>query len=129
MPGDAVVNTNAVNWPSPGLANFKVQEMQIKLHRWAGENKSRRFDDLFNLVYDRAFLMHAWERVASNAGARTAGVDRATVAYIKDRVGVQQFLEHIRNLLKSGEFEPVMVRQVMIPKPQSTVDLRVIAVL
>ena len=34
---------------------------------------SRRFDDLFNLVYDRAFLMHAWERVSSNAGARTAG--------------------------------------------------------
>ncbi len=27
MPEDAVVNTNAVNWPSPGLANFKVQEM------------------------------------------------------------------------------------------------------
>ncbi len=116
MPEDAVVNTNAVNWPSPGLANFKVQEMQIKLHRWAGADRSRRFDDLFNLVYDPSFLMHAWERVASNAGARTPGVDRATVAYIKDRVGVQEFLEHIRNSLKSGEFEPVMVRQVMIPK-------------
>ncbi len=60
--------------------------------------------------------MSAWERVASNAGARTAGVDRATVAYIKHRVGVEEFLEHIRNSLKSGEFEPVMVRQVMIPK-------------
>ena len=48
---------------------------------------SRRFDDLFNLVYDRAFLMHAWERVSSNAGSRTAGVDRATVAWIETMWG------------------------------------------
>jgi hypothetical protein len=54
--------------------------MQIKLHRWAGEDSSRWFGDLFNLVYDPAFLVHAWERVAANAGARTPGVDRATVA-------------------------------------------------
>ena len=28
----------------------KVREMQAKLHRWAGEDPSRRFGDLFNLV-------------------------------------------------------------------------------
>ena len=90
--------------------------MQIKLHRWAGEDSARRFGDLFNLVYDPAFLMHAWERVASNAGARTPGVDRATVARIETRVGVEAFLGQVRDLLKSGEFRPVEVRQVMIPK-------------
>ncbi|MFF5210538.1 Tn3 family transposase [Streptosporangium sp. NPDC000396] len=90
--------------------------MQIKLHRWATDNPGRRFDDLFNLVYDPAFLVHAWERVSSNAGARTAGVDRTTVAWIETRIGVETFLEEIRNSLKSGEFEPVEVRQVMIPK-------------
>ena len=35
----------------------------------------RRFDDLFNLVYDPAFLVVAWGRVRGNKGARTAGVD------------------------------------------------------
>ena len=93
--------------------------MQTKLHGWAGADRSRRFDDLFNLVYDRAFLMHAWERVSSNAGARTPGVDRATVARIEAQVGVVAFLEGIRESLKSGEFRPVEVRQVMIPKGSS----------
>jgi RNA-directed DNA polymerase len=90
--------------------------MQVKLHRWAGEERSRRFGDLFNLVYDPAFLVHAWERVAGNVGARTPGVDRATVAWIETRIGVEVFLRHVRDSLKSGEFAPVEVRQVMIPK-------------
>jgi RNA-directed DNA polymerase len=93
--------------------------MQIKLHQWAGGDLSRRFGDLFNLVYDPAFLVHAWERVSSNAGARTPGVDRATVAMIETWVGVEAFLGQIRDSLKSGEFRPVEVRRVMIPKGKS----------
>jgi RNA-directed DNA polymerase len=93
-----------------------VRRMQVKLHRWAGADRSRRFGDLFNLVYDPAFLVHAWERVATNTGARTPGVDRATVRYIESRIGVVPFLQRVRDLLKAGEFGPVPVRQVMIPK-------------
>jgi RNA-directed DNA polymerase len=119
MSEDAPVNTGAVAWPDSGSADYAVRSMQIKLHRWAGGDPSRRFGDLFNLVYDRAFLVHAWERVASNAGARTPGVDKATVAWIETRVGVVAFLSQIRDLLKSGEFRPVEVRQVMIPKGTS----------
>ena len=63
--------------------------------------------------------MHAWERVASNKGARTAGIDRATVAQIETCIGVEAFLGQIRDTLKSGEFRPVEVRQVMIPKRTS----------
>src|SRR5262249_2409589 len=63
-----------------------------------------------------AFLVVAWQRVATNVGARTAGVDRMTVSYIEHRIGVTRFLDHVRGLLKSGEFRPVPVRQVMIPK-------------
>jgi RNA-directed DNA polymerase len=116
MSEDALVNTSAVEWPSPDSAYFAVRRMQTKLHRWAGEDVSRRFGDLFNLVYDPAFLMHAWERVSTNKGARTAGIDQATVALIESRVGVTAFLGQIRDSLKSGEFAPVEVRQVMIPK-------------
>lgn len=116
MPEDAVANASAVQWPDPMVAAATVRGMQIKLHRWAGSDASRRFDDLFNLVYDPAFLVHAYQRVAGNVGARTAGIDRATVAMIESSIGVQAFLEHIRCSLKSGEFEPVEVRQVLIPK-------------
>lgn len=60
--------------------------------------------------------MHAWERVSSNAGGRTPGIDRVTTFQVKTRIGVEAFLERIRTSLKSGEFEPAEVRQVMIPK-------------
>ena len=52
MSGEALVNTSAVEWPHPDSAYFMVRRMQAKLHRWAGGDPSRRFGDLFNLVYD-----------------------------------------------------------------------------
>ncbi len=119
MPEGALANASAVEWPHPDSAYFAVRGMQAKLHHWAGEDSSRRFGDLFNLVYSPAFLVHAWERVASNAGARTPGADKATVAMIETWVGVEAFLSQIRESLKAGEFRPVEVRQVMIPKGTS----------
>jgi RNA-directed DNA polymerase len=116
MPEDAPANTGAVAWPDSGSAFAAVRGMQTKLHRWASVDDARRFGDLFNLVHDPAFLVHGWERVSSNVGARTPGVDRATVAWIESRIGVEAFLGQLRDLLKSGEFRPVEVRQVMIPK-------------
>ena len=117
MSEDAPVNTGAARWPHPDTAYFAVRRMQSKLHRWAGEEASRRFGDLFNLVYRPAFLVHAFERVASDAGAKTAGIDGMTVAQVKAREGGElEFLARLRDSLKSGEYQPVEVRQVMIPK-------------
>lgn len=116
MVEDAPVNTGAAAWPDTDSAAMVVRRMQIKLHRWAIDDSDRRFGDLFNLVYDPAFLVHAWERVAGNTGARTGGVDRATVATITSRVGVASFLQEIRDSVKSRTFVPVAVREVLIPK-------------
>ncbi|WP_406386916.1 group II intron reverse transcriptase/maturase [Streptomyces sp. NBC_01618] len=71
---------------------------------------------MHNLVCDPAFLVAAWERVSTNKGAQTPGIDRATASRIESWVGVEAFLEQIRDSLKSDEFRPVEVRQVMIPK-------------
>ena len=116
MDGATPVNTGVVAWPSVDAAGVMVRRMQAKLHRWASEDSARRFGDLFNLVYDPAFLVNAWERVAGNDGARTAGVDGVTVAQVETRVGIGVFLGQIRDLLKSGEYRPSPVRQVKIPK-------------
>jgi RNA-directed DNA polymerase len=117
MSEDASVNTDATRiWPDPDSAYLAVRRMQTKLHRWAGEDPSRRFGDLYNLVYDPAFLVCAWERVSTNKGAKTAGIDKVTVAWIETRVGVEAFLGQIRDSLKFGEFAPREVRQVWIPK-------------
>ena len=60
--------------------------MQAKLHRWAAADPGRRFDDLFNLVYDPATWW--WRSIGSRAtpGPDTAGVDGLTVADV-DRAG------------------------------------------
>ncbi|GIE85498.1 group II intron reverse transcriptase/maturase [Actinoplanes regularis] len=116
MPGETLVNTG-VPWPSAEDAAARVLEIQTKLHRWAGNDPSAKFDDLFNLVADPGFLMVAWGRVRSNTGARTAGVDGWTARQVEQHYGVEQFLSTIRELLRSGQFTPKPVRERLIPKP------------
>ena len=65
-------------WPDLPEAENRVLAMQTKLHLWATGDPGRRFDDLFNLVHDPAFLTTAWSRVRRNKGARSAGVDGVT---------------------------------------------------
>src|SRR6266581_9600564 len=101
MSEEALVNPGAVAWPDDYTASVMVRSMQARVHRWAGEDPSRRFGDLFNLVYDPEFLAEAWMRVAANAGSRTPGIDKATVASIENRGGAGAFLEEIRDSLKS----------------------------
>ena len=68
MPGDASSNDDA---PRPGPAGSwtRVSEMQAKLHRWAVADPARRFDDLFNFVYDPRAL--AWWTVPDLVDTRS----------------------------------------------------------
>jgi RNA-directed DNA polymerase len=97
-------------------AERRVLEIQNKLHRWASDDPHRRFDDLYNLVADPAFLLVAWDRVRGNKGARTAGVDGETAHYIEAVRGLQGFLSELRDDLKARTFEPLPVRRRAIPK-------------
>jgi len=96
MPKDAPPNGDAL--PDDDIAGElpvgprrRVSEMQAKLHRWAAADPGRRFDDLFNLVHDPATLIVAWDRVATNRGANTAGAfgpcpqDSRTVRRLRPR--------------------------------------------
>jgi RNA-directed DNA polymerase len=116
MVEDAPVNSGAPVWPSAEVAAERVRRMQLKLHYWAREGPARCFDDLYNLVYDPAFLVDAFERVAGNKGSKTAGVDGWTVAQVRSRIGVEEFLEQVRGELKARTFCPAPVRRVEIPK-------------
>lgn len=109
------MNTGAP-FPPPVVARERVLKIQTKLHRWASAQPDRRFDDLFNLITDPAVLAVAWQRVRTNRGARTAGVDGSTAHYIEDVRGVQEFLTDLRDQLRSREFTPLPVRERMIPK-------------
>jgi len=132
MPGDAPPNGDA---PDPtALAPVaqgswaRVREMQTKLHRWAVADPGRRFDDLFNLVCDPATLLVAFDRVAGNTGARTAGVDGLRVVDVEEQIGASGFLDDLRADLKSGAFRPLPVRERKIPKAGGSGKLRALGI-
>jgi RNA-directed DNA polymerase len=97
-------------------AERRVLEIQTKLHRWATNDPHKKFDDLFNLVTDPAFLLVAWDRVRGNKGAKTPGVDGLTAVSVQAGIGVDRFLSELRSALKDRTFQPLPVRERMIPK-------------
>ena len=107
------MNTGA-SWPDLDQAWLRVRQMQRKLHQWAAEDSGRRFDDVFNLVYDPSFLVVAWDRVRSNRGSRSAGIDGVAPRQIGARS--TRMLAELREELKARQFSPVPVRETMIPK-------------
>lgn len=111
----SLVNTDELQRALSG-AQLRVLKIQVKLHRWARDDSHRRFDDLFNLVADPAFLLVAWDRVRGNKGARTAGVDGRTARSVAAGQGVEEFLDELRSQLKDRSFRPLPVRERMIPK-------------
>ncbi len=114
MSGESGVDA-PVAWPSVFTAEARVRRMQTKLHRWAVADRGFRFDDVFNFVCDPATLVMAFERVAGNAGARTAGVDGMRAIDV-EASGVIAHLNQIRSALRAGTFRPLPVRERMIPK-------------
>ena len=106
-------------WPDLDEAELRVHQMQTKLHQWATADPGRRFDDLFNLVVDPAFLVVAWNRVRGNKGARTAGVDGVKPASIV--FGAGELLGGLRDDLKGRRYTPSRVREKAIPKASGKV--------
>jgi len=118
IPEDAPPNGGAPTEQTPLGPYRRVSEMQAKLHRWAEADPGHRFDDLFNFVYDPAPLVAvAFDRVATNRGARAAGSDGLTVARIETEIGIPEFLDELHTALKSGQFQPQPVRE---PNPIGT---------
>ena len=100
-----------MNIDDPGSAleqaEARVLGIQTKLHRWARDDRHEKFDDLFNLVTDPAFLRVAWERVRGNRGSRTAGVDGVTASSVVTAAGgVEVFLEGLRSALRATRWTP-----------------------
>ena len=108
-----------VSWPDRDTAEVRVLVMQMKLHQWAKADPGRRFDDVFNLVYDPSFLVVAWNRVRGNKGARTAGIDGVAPRSIV--FGAEELLTGLRDDLKARRFVPQRVREKTIPKANGKV--------
>jgi retron-type reverse transcriptase len=91
--------------------------MQKKLSQWATEDPSKRFVDLYSLLCNETWLRVAANKALRNKGAETAGIDGRTKSnFLADFDGN---IAQLSTLLKAKTFEPVPVKRVYIPKPNS----------
>jgi RNA-directed DNA polymerase len=92
-----------------------VLGVQRKLYQWSKANPDDQWCDMWGWLTDPRMLRHAWRRVSSNKGGRTAGVDGMTVGRIQ-RKGEQRFLDGLQIELRSHAYRPSPARRKLIPK-------------
>jgi RNA-directed DNA polymerase len=90
-----------------------VGKLQRVLRAKAKESPGYRFYALYDKVFRRDVLIHAYERCLQNKGA--AGVDGQTFEDIKE-YGVARWLDELAQELKEKTYRPEAVRRVWIPK-------------
>ena len=93
-----------------------ILDVQRKLYQWSKANPDDIWRDMWGWLTDIRTLRCAWRRVASNRGARTAGVDGMTVRRIRNKPGEQRFLAGLQADLRFGAYRPNPARRVLIPK-------------
>lgn len=98
------------------LVDGKVQRLQAMLYAKARNEPDERFKRLYKYLTRREWVEAAIDRVLSNRGSRTAGVDRKTrKAYLaEDRRA--QLAASIVEELAAQAYQPQPARRVYIPK-------------
>ena len=94
-----------------------VGEMQRKLSQWATENPEDQYRDLYSLLCHETWLRVAHHSVNTNQGRETAGIDGRTMSHFNG--DLEGNLTRLREALKAKTFEPMPVKRVYIPKPNS----------
>ncbi len=91
-----------------------VQKLQTALHDKAKGSPGFRFYALYDKVYRKDVLGHAYQCCRANGGA--AGVDGQRFEDIEE-YGVERWLDELAQELKNRTYRPQPVRRVWIPKP------------
>ena len=92
----------------------KIERLQRKLYDKAKSEPEFRFYQLYDKVYRRDILAHAYAVCKHNGGA--SGVDGMTFGHIESQ-GLAEWLEGLGKELREGTYKPQAVRRVLIPKP------------
>ncbi len=92
----------------------KVGKLQTALHAKAKAAPTYRFYLLYDKLYRRDVLAHAYQRCKANHGA--AGVDGQTFADI-EAYGEERWLEELAKGLQSKTYRAAPVKRTWVPKP------------
>jgi RNA-directed DNA polymerase len=90
--------------------------VQRKLYQWSRGTPGGQYRELWGWIIDPRNLRCAWRTVATNKGKRTPGVDGVTVKHVR-KLGVETYLEGLREELRSGAYVPSPSRRKWIPSP------------
>jgi hypothetical protein len=90
-----------------------VRKLQRALYAKAKANPAYRFYALYDKVWRKDVLWHAWGCCRANGGG--AGVDGESFEQIESR-GVEGWLDGLMEELKTKTYRPQAVRRVSIPK-------------
>jgi len=93
-----------------------IARIQTSFARKAVHQPEHRFCDLYSLLCSRTWIEAALDRVLSNQGSRTAGVDGVTVRKFQSPDYRTAFIEETQRLLREKRYRPLPCRRVYIPK-------------
>jgi RNA-directed DNA polymerase len=92
----------------------KIRSLQRKLYLKAKQEPNFRFYQLYDKVYRKDILLHAYLLCKANGGA--SGVDGMSFDQVEES-GRQEWLDRLGKELHDKVYRPDPVRRVMIPKP------------
>jgi len=112
--GSGIGTVIAVTLPTPS----KIQDLRKKLYLCAKREPKLRFYALYDKVYRKDLLRHAYALCRANRGV--AGPDGMTFADIERGGGPEVMLEALEEELRRKQYRPGPVRRVYIPKPDGS---------
>jgi RNA-directed DNA polymerase len=92
----------------------KIRSLQRKLYLKAKAEPDFRFHQLYDKIWRVDLFEHGYALAKANKGA--AGVDGESFERIEAN-GRQEWLDRLREEVRSKSYQPQAVRRVMIPKP------------
>ena len=98
------------------MSEYTIQDWQRCFARKALNEKEHRFDRLYPLICRREWIEFALDRVLSNTGSRTPGLDGISRKDLRDEAHRSRFIAELQAELQARTYRPQPVKRTYIPK-------------